>query len=144
VGISASSIDLIVAVSGLKEVQDVIAAMRAADRESQRGRLGIEPTVEPRRVIRPEPRYESREVIHPAPTYAPRPVIHPKERVEARSDGCTCPPVIVVERSPSEQPMEAPWKTVPWKIPPQPVPKVKLAPTHPDINHKGMLLDFFI
>ena len=143
-GISSSGIDLIVAASGLKEVRDVIAAMRAADRESRRGPLCLEPRIDARQVIHPEPRYEPREVIHPEPLYLPRPVIHAAPRAECKPAECPGVKVVVVERSPSEQPMEAPWKTVPRKIPPQPAPKVKLAPTHPDINHKGMLLDFFI
>lgn len=147
-GISASSIDLIVAVSGLKEVQGVIAAMRAADAAvaASRGAIGAADTVEPRRVIHPDPRYEPRPVIHPTPRYEPRPVVHPSARVaECRGpDRCDPPEVIVVEKAPAEQPLQPPWKTVPWENPPRTSPAVKIAPPHPDIRHKGMLLDFFI
>lgn len=127
----------------------MIAAMRAADAASRPGRgpLGIEPVVEPRRVIRPEPRFEPRPVIHPMPRYEPRPVIHPQARIETRKLECdrSCPPQIVVQNhAAQEQPLPPPWKTVPWKMTNYPAPKVKIAPPHPDIRHKGLMLDFFI
>lgn len=147
-GISASSIDLLVAVSGLIEVQDVVSAMRAADAsQAKRGLLGLNPCIEPRQVVHPEPRYEPRPVIHPEPRYEPRPVYHPEPRIEPRDLACGCgepPPQIVVKKADTEQPLEAPWKSVPWKTPLPPAPKVKLAPPHPDIGHKGLLLDFFV
>lgn len=147
-GISASSIDLLVAVSGLIEVQDVVSAMRAADAsQARRGLPGANPSVAPRQVICPEPRCERRQVIHPEPRYEPRPVYHPTPRIEPRKVACgSCEPVpqIVVQKADAEQPLDAPWKSVPWKTPPPPAPKVKLAPPHPDIGHKGLLLDFFV
>ena len=146
-GISASSIDLLVAVSGLIEVQDVVRAMRAVDAAKGSGVLGLNAQIEPRQVIHPEPRYEPRPVIHPEPRYEPRPVYHPEPRIEPRELACGCceaPPQIVVKKADAEQPLEAPWKWVPWKNPLPPAPKVKLAPPHPDISHKGLLLDFFI
>jgi hypothetical protein len=54
------------------------------------------------------------------------------------------PAVVVVEKAPCEQPLQPPWKTAPWKISPAAAPKIKLTPPHPDICHKGLLMDFFI
>lgn len=144
-GISASSIDLLVAVSGLIEVQSVVRAMRAANAAQGPGLLALDPRIEPRPVIHPEPRYDPRPVIHPEPRYEARPVYHPEPRNEPRACGCVEPqPQVVVRKADAEQPLEAPWKSVPWKIAPPPAPKVKLAPPHPDISHKGLMLDFFI
>jgi len=147
VSISASSIDLLVAVSGLMEVQDVIGAMRAADAQSQALLVGREPRIESRQVIHPEPRYEPRQIIHPQPRYEARPIYHPAARIEPRDANCECAnrsPDVVVQKADCEQPMEPPWKTVPWKNPPPPALKIKLTPPHPDICHKGLMLDFFI
>ena len=134
------------AISGLMEVRDVIGAIRAADAETQALLHGREPRIEPRRVIHPEPRYEPRPVIHPMSRYEARPVFHPTPRFEPTAT-CGCEnksPDVVVLKSDCEQPLEPPWKTVPWKNPPPAAPKVKLAPPHPDISHKGLMLDFFI
>jgi hypothetical protein len=146
VSISASSVELLVAISGLMEVQDVIGAIRAADAETKALFAGHGPLIEARRVIHPEPRYEPRPVIHPTPRYEARPIYHPTPRIEP-SQECGCansPPVTVVQKAECEQPMEPPWKTVPWKNPPPPAPMVKLTPPHPDISHKGLMLDFFL
>ena len=146
VSISSSSIALLVAASGLIEVQDVIGAIRAADAETAALALGRQPRIEPRQVIHPEPRYENRQVIHPTPRYEARPIYHPRPRFEPRETcGCqnTSPDVVVVKLE-CEQPMQPPWKTVPWKNPPPPAPKVKLTRPHPDIGHKGLMLDFFL
>lgn len=147
VSISASSVELLVAISGLMEVRDVIGAIRAADAETQALLHGHGARIEPRRVIHPEPRYEPRPVIHPTPRYEARPVYHPTPRFEPDQTCCQCGsgmPVIVVQKAECEQPLEPPWKTVPWKNPPPPAPKVKLTPPHPDISHKGLMLDFFL
>jgi hypothetical protein len=141
-----SNVALIVADLGLKEVESVIGAMRAADQQSSRGGpMTPEKQFLPRQVIQPEPRYEPRQVIHPSPLYAPRPVIHRTPRIEARTLDCIdCPPKLVVHKVDEEMPMQPPWKTVPWENKLQPSPKVKLAPPHPDIIHKGTVMDIFI
>jgi hypothetical protein len=144
-----SNIALIVAVAGLKAVDDVISAIRAADAAGQHsgGPLGLGPTVDPRKLIHPDPRFAPRTVFHPAPLYAPRQVIHPTPRIEAQNleaERSNPPREIVVEKSPSESPMQPPWKTVPWKNSPAPAPKVKLTRPHPDICHKGLMLDYFL
>lgn len=145
VSISSSSIDLLVAVSGLMEVQDVIGAIRNADAESQALEVGREPQLEPRQVIHPEPRYEPRPVIHPTPRYEARPIYHPRPQLEPEECGCANRASdVVVHKADCEEPMQPPWKTVPWKNPPRPAPKVKLTPPHPDICHKGLMLDFFL
>lgn len=130
---------------GLIEVQDVIGAIRAADAESKALALGREPRIEPRQVIHPEPRYEPRPVIHPTPRYEARPIYHPRPRFEPQAcEGVNSSPVLVVHKADCEQPMQPPWKTVPWKNPPPPAPKVKLICPHPDISDKGLMLDYFI
>lgn len=145
--ISASNVALLVAVSGLMEVQDVIGAIRTADAQSQALLVGREPRIEPRQVIHPEPRYEARQIIHPTPRYVARPIYRPTARIEPRDADWGCAnrsPDLVVQKAECEQPMEPPWKTVPWKNPPPPALKIKLTPPHPDICHKGLTLDFFL
>jgi hypothetical protein len=143
------AIDAVVAALQLKEVQLLRAAMRAADRQSKPGSLPFSPagSPEPRPHIHPEPRFDPRPVIHPTPRFEPRPVIHPTPRIEAERRSCGCasaPQEVVVDKTPTELPLKAPWQTVPWAVAPQPAPKVKLAPRHPDTPPKGVLLDFFI
>ena len=144
-----SNIALLVAVSGLKAVDSVISAMRAADAAGKHsgGPLGLGPRVEPRKLIHPDPRFETRTVFHPTPRYEPRQVIHPTPRIEMKeldADRANPPREIVVEKTPGELPLQPPWKTLPWKNPQQAAPKVKLTRPHPDICHKGMLLDYFL
>jgi hypothetical protein len=144
-----SNIALLVAASGLKMVEDVISAIRTADAESRPrgGPLGPVRTVECRDRLDPDPRFEPHGVVHSSPRYAARPVIHPAPRIEAQElalDRRCRPCEVVIEKSPTELPFEPPWKTVPWKNPPPPARKIKLTPPHPDICHKGRLLDFFL
>ena len=141
-----SNVAFIVADLGLKAVESVIGAIRAADRESSRGGpMTPEKQFLPRQVIQSEPRYEPRLVIHPTPRYEPRRVIHPMPRIEAQTlGGIDGPPKLVVHKADEEMPLQPPWKTLPWENKLQPSPKVKLAPPHPDIIHKGTMLDFFI
>ena len=143
------AIDAVVAALQLKEVQLLRAAMRAADEQGKHGSLPFAPasSPEPRPHIHPELRYEPRLVIHPTPRYEPRPVIHPTPRIESERLSCPCDAAcreVIVSKVPQESPLKAPWQTVPWAIPPQPAPKVKLARYHPDFPAKGVLLDYFI
>jgi hypothetical protein len=147
VGLDATA-SLIVATLGLKEVQSVIGAIRAADAESYKNSLpfSIAPTPPPREVIHLDPRYEPRRVIHLYPLYAPRQIIHLSPRIEDENPCCTCQSganPVVVHDVPEELPLQPPWKTLPWENPAPPAPKVKLTLYHPDIIHKGFLLDYF-
>jgi hypothetical protein len=69
-------------------------------------------------------------VYHPDPTFAPT--------------DWFCPPSSPAPEDPaSVNPIEPPWKVRPWE---QPVPmklEVKVVRIHPDIVHKGSLIDFF-
>jgi hypothetical protein len=144
-----SSVAMLVATSNLKMVEGVISAMRAADAASAAhgGPLGAGTTDNARNQIHPEPRYEPRRVIHPTPLYEPRIVFHPTARIETQElayDRNGGPAVVVIEKAPSELPLQPPWKTAPWKNSPEAAPKIKLTRSHPDICHKGLLMDFFI
>jgi len=143
-----SRVDLLVAALDLKLVQLVRQAMRAADQH--RGGslpLGPAPSPEPRPRIHPEAQFDPRRVIHPTPRFEPRPVIHPEPRFEQERLACdrrADTREVVVHTSPAELPLQPPWKTIPWENPAPPAPKIKVARPHPDIIHKGLLLDFFI
>lgn len=144
-----SNIALLVAVSNLKMVEGVISAMRAADAASAPhcGPLRLGPTVNPRTQLHLDPWFEPRRVIHPTPLYEPRVVFHPTPRIETQElayDRTGGPAVVVVEKTPCELPLQPPWKTAPWKNAPTPAPKIKLTRPHPDICHKGLMMDFFI
>lgn len=146
IGGIGSNAALLAAVLDLSSVQSVVQAMRAVNQAGNTNPI-LTLTPEPRPIIHPEPRYERRPVIHPTARYLPRPVIHPEPRVEQKLLACHCTPPaepVVVEKVASETPVQPPWKSLPWKIPAQPAPKVKVARYHPDIIHKGTLLDFFI
>jgi len=46
--------------------------------------------------------------------------------------------------TPTESPIQPPWKVLPWENPPQPSQAVKIHPHHTDVIQKGMLLDLFV
>jgi hypothetical protein len=143
----ASGFDLVVAAARFGAVDALVRAMRAVDARAARfGRECVceEPAATTLSPTEPAARFEPRQVIHPTPRYEPRPVIHPTPRFEPCKTRRCCPGPIVVIKPPAELPLQPPWKTVPWKEPPPPVQKVKLACYHPDNNRKGMLLDSFI
>lgn len=143
-----SRVDLLVAALDLKVVQLVRQAIRAADQQARHpGLPGPAPSTEPRPVIQPQPRFDPRPVIHPTPRFEPRPVVHPQPRIEPDRLNCdrrSDSQEVVVRKSPTELPLQPPWKTAPWENRMPPAPKIKLARPHPDIIHKGALLDFFI
>jgi hypothetical protein len=140
---------LAVAVSDLKVVQLLRAAMRAADRAGSKlgscGPLQCDDDCCNRRCdhFHPEPRYEPRVVYHPTPRYEPRPVIHPTPRIGAMQ---------VPIPEPVERPHDAglsgvlppPWKTPVWKMPIPVAPDVKVYLQRVDVQNKGSLLDFFL
>jgi hypothetical protein len=144
-----TSIGAIVATLDLQLVRLLRDAMNVADVNSAKDIAGV-PTsqsdrFEQRPVIHPEPRYEPRQVIHPTPRYEPRPVIHPTPRIEQQNN--CCPPPPPCEPDPCEtikSPLLPPWKTLPCDIR-QPAPvQIKIIVQHPDIHHKGSLIDLFI
>jgi hypothetical protein len=144
----ASSFDLVVAAVQLSGIDSLIKAMRAVD---ARGRhFGCErccheePPAVTQSPTNPAARFEPREVIHPTPRYEPRRVIHPRPRIEPCNPHRCCVSPLVVTKPPEELPLQPPWKTVPWEIPPQPVKVIKLACYRPDTTAKGTLLDSFI
>ena len=148
---ASGNVSVLVAALGLKEVQLLVGAMRAADQAARRASALPGPPNEPvvaRPAVAPEPRYLPRRVIHPEPRYAPRPVEHPTPRLGTGPAPCPTegnpPPVIVIVKPPNECPLAPPWRTPAWQQPLPPAPSIKVAPPRPDIIHKGMLLDVFI
>jgi len=143
-----SRVDVLAAALDLKVVQLVRQAIRAADAQARpNGLPGPAPGAQPRPVIHPTPRFDPRPVIHPSPRFDPRPVLHPQSSIEQdrlACDRCLNGNEVVVYKSPTEQPLQLPWKSAPWENRTPPAPKIKLARPHPDIIHKGTLLDFFI
>lgn len=146
-----SSIDAIVATLDLQLVRLLRDAMHVADVSSAKADGSDSfrndfrsDRFEQRPVIHPEPRYEPRRVIHPEPRYEPRPVIHPTPRIEEQNNNCPPP---CCEPGPCEKtksPLLPPWKTLPCDIKvPAPV-QIKMIVQHPDIHHKGSLIDLFI
>jgi hypothetical protein len=148
-----SNINLIVATLDLQLVRSIRDAIHSADAAS--GKLfpvaSIGPAPNPDRFFRqelraPEPVYKPRRHIHPEPLYERRPVIHPTVRVEPKPDFRRpepCPEVIPAHKS--TNPIQPPWKVLPWNQPPaQPAVLVKRVVQRVDIHHKGNLLDLFL
>ena len=144
-------VDLLVAALDLKVVRLVRDAIRTTElsaggvpgplgtivsplRLEARRRIEPELLIEPRVVYHPTPYIEPRPVIHPTPTYAPAPVCQPP---------CE-PPTQPEDPCRPHSPIQPPWRVLPWKIPSQPPPKVKVVVIRPDIVSKGSLIDFFI
>jgi len=145
-----TSIAAITATLDLQLVRLLRGAMRVADVEG--GKLGccdpvgLDPCdrFERRPVIEPEPRIEPRMVFHPTPRIEPRPVIHPTPRVEETNNCCPPPPCEPEPCAITKSPILPPWKTLPCEIK-QPAPvQIKMIVQHPDIHHKGSLIDLFI
>jgi hypothetical protein len=135
---------LIVAAFDLNVVQLLRDAIRTADlSQAGQGNAGSPAAVfEPRLHIHPTPVYEPRVHYHPTPTYEARPVIHPQPRVEQRELACSC------ECKPApmnlENPIQPPWKILPWENAVQPRQTVKVHLIHTDLVHKGTVLDLFV
>ncbi|HSZ57088.1 MAG TPA: hypothetical protein VK797_15580 [Tepidisphaeraceae bacterium] len=143
----ASVFDLAVAAVQLSGVDALVRAMRAVDARGGRflGARCCDCCEETRWPCEPAARFEPRPVIHPTPRYEPRPVIHPRPRFEPGEPRKCCPePRPIVIKPAAELPLQPPWKTVPWKNPPQPAQVIKVACYHPDTNRKGTLIDSFI
>jgi hypothetical protein len=143
----AGAASLISATLDLKMVQSVIAAMRAADRASDRCEpCGTFDSIAPRNDCRrfhlhPTPFIEPRPVLHPTPRILPRPVLHPQPRVELQ------PPPVAPDphcHSSCKSPFPPPWKVLPWKIPIPPPVQIKQVIHRTDVKNKGSLIDMFI
>jgi hypothetical protein len=136
---------LIVAAFDLKVVQLLVQAIQNADQAGAAERSGNIPaaTYEPRLHIHPTPVYENRPHIHPTPYYEPRPVIHPHPRVEQMNLACPDRPAPLPPMN-LENPIQPPWKILPWQNSPQPRQTVKIHLIRTDVDHKGTVLDLFV
>lgn len=134
-----STAALIAAASDLQVVRLLRDAMRAADAAA--GPVGPAGGIAPRRSAHPAPRFEPRPVHEPSPRIEPRDTVELTPRLELA-------PAPSPEQAPKppcrKPPIEPPWRILPWEMPLQPPPKVKLIIQRPDIVSKGSLIDFFI
>ncbi len=139
----ASHIDALVAAFDLEEVRLLRDAIRTTEAANRPGTRHLEPAAvyEPRRHIHPEPIIEPRRHIRPDPLIQPR---RTPPTDKGTLNPCPCatsepPPTI-----PAENPIQPPWKSLPWRQPPPAAP-LKLTILRPDIHiSKGSLLDLFI
>ena len=142
--VAESPVSLIVAALDLQLVRLLRGAMAGSAKAGCRATpLGPAPGhlhPDARPTVEPAPRFEPRPVVHPTPRFEPRPVIHPKP-AEAPQAG---PPLNPEKPRPLPVVFEPPWKVLPWEIPAEPAPKVKLIVHRPDVKTKGTMLDVFI
>jgi len=143
----SSGFDIVAAKLQLDVVSLLVDAMRAVDRSAPP--LGHDRELEcDRQCRRDEFCFAPRQVIHRDPIYARRQVIHPDPQYDHPLHVQVPPPAklveVIVEKSPNTQPLDPPWKSLPWENPAQISRKIKTARYRPDIPHKGMLLDCFI
>lgn len=142
--VAPSSISAIVATLDLKLVQGVRAALQDDAKLAAATALGPAPTPQSlgRDRFEPEPFIEPRKHITPTPHFEPRPIHHPEPKFAPGED--LYPPSSPLPEDPGGRcPIEPPWKVRPWE---QPVPiklEVKVVRVHPDIVHKGSLIDYF-
>lgn len=143
---------LIVAASGLKVVQLLRDAINAGLPKT--GPLGTIPPGANPHTPRPHPKFSNApvrdgydgavRVIHPTPRIEPREVIHPTPRVE----DLPLPPVTPVgdeaSTTKSTNPIQPPWKMLPWPEQPEVVIQTKVIRPMVDLIHKGTLLDLFV
>ena len=138
---------LIVATMDLSVVQLLRQAIRTADLSSAINQQSAAPAsslrVEPRRRIHPEPVIEPRTHVHPSPTYEPRPVIrrHARVGLEGRVCGTEVPQACPMKLG---NPIQPPWRILPWENPVQTRQTVKIHLIHTDVINKGTLLDLFV
>ena len=143
---------LIIAASDLKVVSLVTGAINA--NLPKTGPLGtIRPADNPF-TPRPHPKFddspqgnaaiEPRRVIHPTPRIEPRTVIHPAPRIERIPDQYVSCMEPVPSESKSTNPIQPPWKTIPWPKIDEVTVVTKVFPQITDLIHKGTLLDLFV
>jgi hypothetical protein len=138
-----SNIAAVVAALDLK----LVRLLRDAINQTDPSKFGISPAprIEPRKVHRPDPRIEPRKVIHPTPRFEPRPVIRPTPRAEPTPPQYV-PPCESETPCRANNPIEPPWKTLPWAqalpvTPPAPPARVKVMRVRPDIACRGRMID---
>lgn len=149
-----SRVSLIVASLDLQLTRLLRQAIRSADVASGRGQpvteLGPAPTPPAwcYGSIKPQPEIEPRQTITPTPRFEPRPVIGVCG-CESREVNPSLPPPEVAPPVDPEaprlvrSPLEPPWKQLPWEIPAQPAPKVKVIVKPPDLQKTGTVFDLF-
>lgn len=144
--VSSSAINLITSLSDLRVVRLIRGAI-AQDPQGVPGPLGT--VVRPRVAqegglagIEPAPRILPRDTIEPAPHIEPRRVIRPTPRVIEST--IHLPPMCPTSgKSGDSNVLPPPWKQPVWEIPIPPPAPIKLTQYHPDIRHKGTLIDNF-
>lgn len=148
----AGTASLIVAAFELSSVRLIRGAMLAADLASGRGLpasgLGPAPNprFEPRRHIEPEPVYEPRRHIEPTPRYDDRVVIYTvryERSIEQQDDACAAVGEVASADAPRHRtPFPPVWQTLPPVEAESPARRpVKVVRHHPDIRHRGILVD---
>ena len=148
----ASTASLIVATFELSVVRSIRGAMLAADIASGRGQpvsgLGPAPNpdVEPRRHFHPEPVYERRQHIHPTPRFELRTIhytIQYEAGLEQQYNACAAvSPTGAADTVVKVSPFPPVWKTLPPVEHPAPIRRpVKVIRHHPDIRHRGIVID---
>ncbi len=143
---------LIIAASGLK----VVSLLRDAINSGlpKTGPLGTIPPGANPHTPRPHPRFDdspqgnpkiaSREVIHPSPRFEPRPVVHPEPKIERIPDQYVSSVEPAASDSKSTNPIQPPWKTLPWPKIETVIIEPKVYQQNTDVIHKGTLLDLFV
>jgi hypothetical protein len=166
----ASAASLLVAVSGLKEVQSLLQAIHAADAASGKvagptgltsdgpgpagccGGPGAGWGCGPAAIYEQTPSacIKPRRVFHPEPRYLPRPVLHPRPRYVERplsANSPLCPPT-TTQQGPAKTgtPFATPWRTAPSANPVQTVVvnPIKVVTPAPDMGHVGLTIDMFL
>lgn len=93
----------------------------------------------------PEPKLVAKPVHHvPSPRFDPRFVIHPAPKIEETPPQyVTCPPT-EASTAKSSNPIQPPWKVLPWPKQEVVVIEPKVFQQTVDLIHKGTLLDLFV
>jgi hypothetical protein len=148
---------LIVATSDLMVVQLLTQAIRIADLSSQhndapsdipfRDRIGPAAIADFRysqdRCCCPST--ENRPADECASNKPFPPIIYRPARPSLRGDTPrVAEPHHPLSVTPTESPIQPPWKVLPWENPPPPAQTVKIHPHTTDVIQKGMLLDLFV
>jgi hypothetical protein len=149
--------NLAIASLDLLLVQDLIGAMRAADKgaaasassspltplptPAPRQHVHLDPVIEPRRVVRLSPCYvrccktqRQTPILHALPRVA----LTPASSVDVAVDSATA------SGHESKLAIQPPWAVQAWQEPAKPVSHVKVVVYRTDIATKGSLIDMFI
>lgn len=154
----ADTASLAIASLDLKLVQDLIGAMRAADKGAAQAAssspLPPIPAPPPQQRDHPErvfkPVVAPRPVVHPSPYYelrrARQPMLHALPRLAlttAPGIGCAAGCQATDGRE-DKSPVQPPWAVLPWQESAKPAAQVKVVVYRTDILSKGSLIDMFI